>query len=294
MEQKAIVEIPVEHIKQVMNSRSEYRDVELAELMSSMRANGLLQPIGLRAVGAKEFHVVWGNRRLTAAIKLGWRTVPCVMADAETDEDFIVQNATENMSRSSVTLSDLGRQFDKLLKMGLTIDEISARIGTSRQQVHRSLELFRAVPKKYHEKISPITMMPGQKPKNGMITMQAAARISDMIKNYEIPKDQAEQIFDLATKDRLSSTTIAAVTKLMAQGYEVQDAVKKLDELHSCVVPVLLTKKEMERIESTYKMGVVKFLGEILKADPRIKILKAGNYGGGSDRVIVRKKSKSK
>src|SRR5688500_4491018 len=52
--------------------RRTFNEQDLADLESSLRTNGLLQPITVRpAVGAKGFELVAGERRLRAASRLG-------------------------------------------------------------------------------------------------------------------------------------------------------------------------------------------------------------------------------
>jgi ParB/RepB/Spo0J family partition protein len=63
-------EIELQKIFQKENSRSQYRNEDLQELMASMSQDGLLHPIGVAKNGDK-FEVLFGNRRYMAAKKLG-------------------------------------------------------------------------------------------------------------------------------------------------------------------------------------------------------------------------------
>src|SRR6476469_7540751 len=61
--------------------RRTFTEAELAELEASIRANGLLQPIVVRGIGAGKWELVAGERRFRAVTRLGWTVVPAVVRD---------------------------------------------------------------------------------------------------------------------------------------------------------------------------------------------------------------------
>lgn len=272
-ESKQIAEIKITDIHQIENARAEYRESELSELMTSMKQIGLLQAIGVKAVSKSRFEVVFGNRRFLAAKKLGWQTIPAVMTTADSEEEFLLKNTTENIVRAGVPLSEQGRIFHRLTTLGLTSSEISSRIGISTAMVANALELFRRIPKKYHDKIitgSRVGSAGGGK--KGQIGMTAAKTIQTAVRDFELKKEDTEQLYELATKDGISVPTLAAVSKLVGQGYKLQDAVIRSTSVRPIKLTCLITKKEIERVESKYKMGIIKFLHTILEDDGRVKL----------------------
>jgi ParB family chromosome partitioning protein len=48
-------------------------------LIESLKAHGLLHPIGVRPGENGCFELVYGGRRLSAARWLGWSTIPCTL-----------------------------------------------------------------------------------------------------------------------------------------------------------------------------------------------------------------------
>src|SRR6266699_500898 len=64
--------------------RREFPETELAELTTSLRTSGMLQPIVVRRAdqGAVGFELISGERRLRAAVRLGWREIPSIVREA--------------------------------------------------------------------------------------------------------------------------------------------------------------------------------------------------------------------
>ena len=69
--------------------RKTFKPEDLKELQESLKVNGLLQPITVRPAPNKTgtFELIAGERRLRAAIALGWKTIPAVVKDL-TDRSF--------------------------------------------------------------------------------------------------------------------------------------------------------------------------------------------------------------
>lgn len=271
---RQVVSIPLSQIHQLENSRADYRESELAELMTSMKQTGLLQPIGVKAIKNNFYSIVFGNRRFMAAGKLGWSTIDCLITEADTEEDFLCKNLTENLVRSGVSLQEQGRVYQRLTKLGLTTSEIAARVGTTTNSVQIGLNLFRRIPEKFHERIQ--VGGPGagrgRQDKKGMIPMNAAKVIDTASKSYDLDKKDIESLFHLASQDKISTPTLAAVSKLVAQGFEIEDALKKHLETEVIKVNFVLTKKEIARVEREFKTPIKSFLYGIVLSDDRVKV----------------------
>ncbi|MDX0888638.1 ParB/RepB/Spo0J family partition protein [Sinorhizobium medicae] len=74
---------------------------DLASLAENIRALGLLQPIGVTPSG----WLLWGERRLRACRSLGWRDIPVIVRDVDSD-DMAAVEAAENFARKDFTLSE--------------------------------------------------------------------------------------------------------------------------------------------------------------------------------------------
>lgn len=114
----------------------------LRELADSIGERGLMQPIGVTPRGDR-FLIVFGDRRYLAHELLGLKKIECRVQDIE-DTQVIIDRAMENIQRVNLTAFEEGHIYRGLLeKVGLSIDEISRRVGKSPGIVQRRMDILR-------------------------------------------------------------------------------------------------------------------------------------------------------
>jgi len=97
-------EVVLERIIIWKNHRSAADDPEVEALASSIRKNGLQQPIGVADVaGTDRFVLVWGARRLAACRLLGMRMIPARVYPEMSESEMAVLRAAENMDRLGIS-----------------------------------------------------------------------------------------------------------------------------------------------------------------------------------------------
>ena len=125
--------------------RREFRDEELAELMASIRENGLLQPIVVRPAptgSGAEWQLVAGERRWRAITRLGWEEVPAVVREMD-DRTLLVLALVENLQRSQLTPLDEAEAFRQLQdEFSLSQAQIADAVGRERSTVANTLRLL--------------------------------------------------------------------------------------------------------------------------------------------------------
>jgi len=119
---------------------------ELDDLIASIRAMGVLQPLLLVAQRDRPgYLIVCGERRWAAALEAGLTVLPCiirVLSDNERVEAMLV----ENLQRSSLTRLEEAKAFDQLIHLGYTQMDIARRVGKSQSYVCRRLLLLGLAP----------------------------------------------------------------------------------------------------------------------------------------------------
>ncbi|WP_425153519.1 ParB/RepB/Spo0J family partition protein [Candidatus Palauibacter sp.] len=121
--------------------RGEFDAERLAELADSIRQNGLLQPIVVRAV-ADGFEIVVGERRFRAIESLGWDSVPAIVRTL-TDEQMLVVALVENLQRQDLSALEEARGYRQLIEeFGLTQEEVGRHVGRDRSTVANALRLL--------------------------------------------------------------------------------------------------------------------------------------------------------
>lgn len=121
--------------------RREFDAAAIAELKSSIAANGLLQPLVVRP-REDGFELVAGERRLRAIRELGWETVPAVLRELS-DEAMLVLALVENLQRENLNAIEEAAAFQQLIDgFGFTQKEVAERVGRNRSTVSNALRLL--------------------------------------------------------------------------------------------------------------------------------------------------------
>lgn len=126
--------------------RRAFSEPELAELEASIRANGLLQPIVVRALGNEKWELVAGERRLRAITRLGWTNVPVVVRDFD-DRAMLTLALVENLQRADLNPLEEAEGFQRLIdEFGLTQQQVADAVGKDRTSITNLLRILTLQP----------------------------------------------------------------------------------------------------------------------------------------------------
>lgn len=131
-----------------MQPRRVFTDEELDDLTSSIRQNGLLQPLVVRpAPGAADrFELVAGERRFRAMSRLEWVDAPVVVREAD-DETLLVLALVENLQREALNPLEEAEGYDALAeRFGMKHAEIARAVGKDRSTVANLVRLLNLPP----------------------------------------------------------------------------------------------------------------------------------------------------
>ncbi|MEV1089187.1 ParB/RepB/Spo0J family partition protein [Streptomyces microflavus] len=122
--------------------REVFDEDALAELVTSIKEVGLLQPVVVRKVGADRYELIMGERRLRACREAGLERIPTIVR-ATDDEKLLLDALLENLHRAQLNPLEEAAAYDQLLKdFKCTHDQLADRIGRSRPQVSNTLRLL--------------------------------------------------------------------------------------------------------------------------------------------------------
>lgn len=126
--------------------REVFDEDALAELVTSIKEVGLLQPVVVRQTGAERFELIMGERRWRACREAGLERIPSIVR-ATDDEKLLLDALLENLHRAQLNPLEEAAAYDQLLKeFKCTHDQLADRIGRSRPQVSNTLRLLRLSP----------------------------------------------------------------------------------------------------------------------------------------------------
>jgi len=140
----ALKSIPIGQIgRNPFQPRREFNSEELRELQESLSSSGLLQPITVRRRSGKDgFELIAGERRLRAAVKLGWKEIPAIIKDID-DKAILTLALVENLQRTDLNPIEEGEGYHRLSnEFGLTQQQIAETVGKDRTTIANMLRLL--------------------------------------------------------------------------------------------------------------------------------------------------------
>jgi len=107
----------------------------LDELAASIKAQGVVQPIVVRALPSGEYEIVAGERRWRAAQLAGLESIPAVVRRIP-DEAAIAIALIENIQRENLNPVEEANALQRLIdEFGMTHQQVAEAVGRSRETV---------------------------------------------------------------------------------------------------------------------------------------------------------------
>jgi ParB family chromosome partitioning protein len=136
---------PIEKLKaNPRNPRRDFTEAELAELTSSIKERGIIQPIVVRELGdADNYEIIAGERRWRAAQRAGLHDVPIAIVDA-TDVQSLEFAIIENVQRADLNPIEEAAGYVALMEQcNHTQDAVAQIVGKSRPYVGNLVRLMK-------------------------------------------------------------------------------------------------------------------------------------------------------
>ncbi len=156
-----ILSLPVDAI--APNPRQPRRDFaveELDSLAESIRDQGLLQPIVVRAIGSDRYQLIAGERRWRAATRAGYERVPAIVRRTA-DEEMLPLALIENLLREDLNPIEEAGAYQQLIdESGWTQERVAVKVGKSRSYVANTMRLLR-LPEDVRADIAAARISPG-------------------------------------------------------------------------------------------------------------------------------------
>ena len=120
-----------------------YFDKEALQVLAdSIAANGLLQPIVVRAVDGNRYQIISGERRWRACRMAGLQEVPVVVRE-EDDRAALELGLIENLQREDLNVAEEAEGYRVLMtEYSMTQEQVAAKVGKSRPAVANALRIL--------------------------------------------------------------------------------------------------------------------------------------------------------
>ncbi|MCX8160493.1 MAG: ParB/RepB/Spo0J family partition protein [Candidatus Saccharicenans sp.] len=133
--------IPLDRIEpNPRQPRSELGDIQ--ELMDSIKAKGVLEPIIVRPKGEK-FEIIAGERRFVASKNLGLKEIPCIEMTVD-DQEAMEISLIENLQRKDLDIFEEADGLKALMNLyGYSHQEVADKIGKARSTITEIISVSR-------------------------------------------------------------------------------------------------------------------------------------------------------
>ena len=122
--------------------RRRFDDASLAELASSIKAQGIMQPIIVRSTASGKHEIIAGERRFRAAQLAGLAEVPVLVKDVD-DRTALTLALIENLQRQDLNAIEEALGLQRLIaEFNFTHEQAAEAVGKSRSAVSNLLRLL--------------------------------------------------------------------------------------------------------------------------------------------------------
>lgn len=163
--------------------RKIFTSAELEELASSIKKNGVLQPIIVRSIGNEKYEIIAGERRWRASQIAGLITIPALIKDMAIKESLELA-LIENIQRENLSALEEAESYKKLIDLyNYTQEKISERVSKSRSHIANLLRLIN-LPEKVKNYMNQGLLSLGHA--KLLINLEDAEQIADIIVNNNL------------------------------------------------------------------------------------------------------------
>ena len=141
--ESAVLLVPLEKVRAgALQPRKSFPPEALAELVASIRAKGVLQPVLVRPT-ADGYELVAGERRFRAAESAGLSQIPALVRRL-TDREALEVALVENVQRADLNAIELAEGYSRLQHdFSLSQEQVAERVGKDRATVANTVRLLR-------------------------------------------------------------------------------------------------------------------------------------------------------
>ncbi len=217
--------------------RKNFDTEALSQLADSIAANGLIQPIIVRAVEGSDFYqIIAGERRFRAAKMAGLNEVPVVVLEAD-DQKAAEYALIENIQREDLNPIEEAQGFRSLIDdYHLTQEKAAAQVGRSRASVTNSLRL-----------------------------LELPDPVLSMVSDGSLSAGHARALLGLNDKSRIEEiASLTASRELSVRA--VEELVRKANQLSAAEEP----EGDDNAVENNYYTSLEEKLGETMGCKIRI------------------------
>lgn len=241
--------LPVDKLKSgVFQPRHNFNEQALEDLATSIKANGIMQPLLVRFTSDEGmYEIVAGERRWQAAKKAGLKTVPVIIKEIP-DSQALELALVENIQRESLTPLEEAKGYKQLIEdFGHTQEQLAKTVGKSRSHIANLMRLL-SLPLEVKTLLD-----------EGKISMGHARALVGSEHAAEIAKKAAEQSLNVRQVERLVKLNGLEPGKYQEKSYRIAQKDSEILELEQILTQNIGLKVSIKETGNNRGEVVIKY-----------------------------------
>ena len=211
--------IPISSIEaNLQQPRKRFGKNEIEDLASSIKSQGILQPIVVRKKEENNYEIIAGERRWRAAQLVGIHEVPIIIKEMN-DEQALQAALIENIQRENLNPVEEAKAYQSILKLNdMSYEKLSKIIGKSTSHISNIIRLLE-LDKKILEYLE-----------DGKISMGHARTLIGVPNSIEIANEIIQKNLSVRQVERTTSKFKKKKTNKTLKDPNIIDLEKELSE----------------------------------------------------------------
>ncbi len=214
--------------------RTNFEEVALNELASSIKEHGIIQPITVRKLGYDKYQLISGERRFRASQIAGLTSVPAYIRIAN-DQAMLEMALVENIQRENLDSIEVAISYKRLIEeCSLTQEQLSQKVSKQRSTITNYLRLLK-LPVEIQLAIRNNDISMGHA--RALINIENPDRQLDIYQQIVLNNLSVREVEDLArgakTEINVTSTQISTTKTNSTKGNLTFEQLKVVDDLRA-------------------------------------------------------------
>ena len=126
--------------------RKKFKNDTINELATSIKSQGIIQPITVRRISDNKFQLITGERRIRASKIAGIKKIPAYIIKVN-EEKMLEMGLIENIQREDLNSMEIASSYKRLIdECNISQEDLGDRLGKDRSTINNYLRLLKLPP----------------------------------------------------------------------------------------------------------------------------------------------------
>ena len=126
--------------------RKKFNKKAINELATSIKSQGIIQPITVRRISNNKYQLITGERRIRASKVAGIKNIPAYIIKVN-EERMLEMGIIENIQREDLNSIEIATSYKRLIdECNISQEDLGGRLGKDRSTINNYLRLLKLPP----------------------------------------------------------------------------------------------------------------------------------------------------